>query len=41
MKKIILLLIVAALAAGFIFIPQKLASDNAAVPGPGMGPVRG
>ena len=34
MKKIILLLIVAALAAGFIFIPQKLA--NAA--GPGMGP---
>ncbi|MDR0689114.1 MAG: efflux RND transporter periplasmic adaptor subunit [Spirochaetaceae bacterium] len=41
MKKFILLLIVAALVAGFIFIPQKLASDNAAGPGPGMGPGRG
>jgi multidrug efflux pump subunit AcrA (membrane-fusion protein) len=39
LKKFILLLIVAALAAGFIFIPQRLASDNAAAPGmgPGMG----
>jgi multidrug efflux pump subunit AcrA (membrane-fusion protein) len=40
MKKFILLLIVAALAAGFVFIPQKLAGANAAVPGmgPGGGP---
>jgi multidrug efflux pump subunit AcrA (membrane-fusion protein) len=44
MKKFILLLIVAVLAAGFILIPQKLASANAAGsgsgmrPGPGMGP---
>ena len=37
MKKFILFIIVAALAAGFIFIPQKLASDNAAGPGPGPG----
>ncbi|MDR2739733.1 MAG: efflux RND transporter periplasmic adaptor subunit [Treponema sp.] len=38
MKKFILLLIVAALAAGFIFIPQKLAGNNAALPGPGGRP---
>jgi multidrug efflux pump subunit AcrA (membrane-fusion protein) len=39
LKKLILAIIVAALAAGFIFIPQKLASNNAAVPGaPGGGP---
>jgi multidrug efflux pump subunit AcrA (membrane-fusion protein) len=39
LKKLILLIIVAALAAGFILIPQRLASDNAAGPGtgPGMG----
>ena len=43
MKKLAILVIVAALAAGFILIPQKLASGNTAVPGvggpggPGMG----
>ena len=35
MKKLVILIIVAALAAGFIFIPQKLASGNVSVPGPG------
>jgi multidrug efflux pump subunit AcrA (membrane-fusion protein) len=38
LKKLAIFIIVAALAAGFIFIPQKLASGNAAVPGPGPGP---
>ncbi|MFP3090025.1 efflux RND transporter periplasmic adaptor subunit [Treponema sp. TIM-1] len=37
MKKLILLIIVAVLAAGFIFIPPKLAGNNAAAPGPGPG----
>jgi multidrug efflux pump subunit AcrA (membrane-fusion protein) len=35
LKKFLILIIVAALAAGFIFIPQKLARGNAAIPGPG------
>jgi multidrug efflux pump subunit AcrA (membrane-fusion protein) len=35
---LIILIIVAALAAGFIFIPQRLAGNNAAVPGPGGRP---
>ncbi|MDR0706371.1 MAG: efflux RND transporter periplasmic adaptor subunit [Treponema sp.] len=34
MKKLVTLIIVAALGAGFIFIPQKLASGSASVPGP-------
>jgi multidrug efflux pump subunit AcrA (membrane-fusion protein) len=37
LKKVILFIVVAALAAGFIFIPQRLAGNNAAAPGPGMG----
>jgi multidrug efflux pump subunit AcrA (membrane-fusion protein) len=37
LKKVIILLIVAAFAAGFIFIPPRLASGNTAVPGPGRG----
>jgi multidrug efflux pump subunit AcrA (membrane-fusion protein) len=38
LKKLAIFIIVAALAAGFIFIPQKLASNNTAVPGaPGAG----
>ncbi|MDR1467997.1 MAG: hypothetical protein LBT00_01745, partial [Spirochaetaceae bacterium] len=35
MKKLILFIIVAALAAGFVFIPQKLAGGNTAVPAGG------
>jgi multidrug efflux pump subunit AcrA (membrane-fusion protein) len=38
-KKLILFIIVAALAAGFVFIPRKLANGGAAVPGAGMGPM--
>jgi multidrug efflux pump subunit AcrA (membrane-fusion protein) len=35
LKKLILFIIVAALAAGFVFIPQKLANAGTSVPGPG------
>ncbi|MDR2020428.1 MAG: efflux RND transporter periplasmic adaptor subunit [Treponema sp.] len=41
MKKLMILIIVAALAAGFIFIPQMLASANTAGAGAGMGPGMG
>ncbi|MDR2796149.1 MAG: hypothetical protein LBB47_05500 [Spirochaetaceae bacterium] len=37
MKKLVILIVVADLAAGFIFIPQRLTGNNAAVPGPGTG----
>jgi multidrug efflux pump subunit AcrA (membrane-fusion protein) len=41
LKKLVILIIVAALGAGFIFIPQRLAGSNAAIPGMGPGPGMG